>query len=939
MRRFALVLCALALGCGGKQAAQPTADGSAPDVPMQGQPDGQVPNPDSGAPEVRNLGSEVPVEIDWILPFDKGFPGYVQDWALDEQGNIFLSGVASGTVDLDPTAGSDEHALGATNAPFVVKLGPDGAFQWARVWTGNRVSLDELQIAVSPTGELYAMSTFNGTFGAPYDLDPTAGADPRDTMDTRQLFIARLAPDGKYLGAFVTTGDGIVDRAGTLAIGPDGALWLTGYFQGRIDLDPSTATTLVRSGTTAPFPRKQFVAQYAADFKLRWAFVPSVRSIGLIQPIDDGGALFNGTYGGGTDALAQFDADLDPGPGVDIRTPGCSMRADSKDCMPQSYFGRMAADGTLLWSAGFERVMKDRANVLPPAASGGPIARPDGHGLVLGTARDTVDFDWGPPENVYTFPWHDVDDNRDPFVAAVSPDGRYVGMSRSRTLRVIDGVNESTWTIGTWSEKDKTYYATGWTQGAVIWPSAAIAGVGRPTENFLTAFDEKGGVRWATGLGIGRGLGGTGAARVRSNKAGKNLLLGTYGGRVDLDFTLGMSVADTETHAPVYLVAFHPKPCADGTQVACKCELDPPAQVSSTCEGGQRGACACTQENPNKDGTIPPRPAPDCGACASGWSCNPTTWLCEDPQEKQLVKGLDHPTEVLDDGTHVYYVLQGRYPRTTAPAEQPAGSVWRVAREGGTPQLISDGGAPAYLTLHGGFVYWAQRGLKRTPVGGDGAVEVVVDEPAFVGPFAVDDNAYYLARGVYVARRGRGATTETSSVFQGLSAIRALLVDSQYVYALAYAGGTSTMGGLYRMSVSGFGGAWQLQARAGDGRAMVQRGTSVYFSDTAAQAISRFDTITQSTTLALDKFLGVVGSLTTDGTSIYFTRYGLPAADTWTGEAYRLGTTDGAAPTLIASSITHASDVTVQGGRAVVAEHGQTRATTTTGTLRAFTIR
>jgi hypothetical protein len=229
--------------------------------------------------------------------------------------------------------------------------------------------------------------------------------------------------------------------------------------------------------------------------------------------------------------------------------------------------------------------------------------------------------------------------------------------------------------------------------------------------------------------------------------------------------------------------------------------------------------------------------------------------------------------------------------------------------------------------------------LRRTPVGGDGTVETVVDDPTVRGPFAVDDNAFYLVRGNTIARRLRSTGLEIKSLIPSITAIRDIVADPMHAYVIAKGGPGGETSGLYRIALNAFSGSWELQAKGMDPHAMVQVGTSIYFTDSyGAPSVAHYNTVTQMTTAAVPPMLGTLGSITTDGSSIYFTRYGLASARTWTGEVYRLGA-DGAAPTLIASSITHASDAFVRGGRVVVAEHGETRASTNTGHIRAFTIR
>ncbi|HVG62320.1 MAG TPA: hypothetical protein VNA24_27405 [Hyalangium sp.] len=937
-RAAALLALALAVSC--TTSDQPINPPGPPDAGVPGTPDAGEP-PDAG-PIDRNLGGDVPVRIEWIRPFDLRHTEsleasyFVDDWAADSAGRVVLVGRAYGNVDFDPTEGTDIRSLGQVSRIFLTLLKADGSYGWTRVWLTTRNSDDSMHVEVAPSGAIYVASTFRSNRVTVFDADPEATTYLLDSGDVLQLFVARLDMDGHLTGAWNTLGDGIVDELAALSVGPTG-LWMTGFFQGLIDFDTGPRTTMLRSGTGLPYPRAPFLAHWKLDGSLGFAYVPPGRSMGNVSPTGDGSALFVGTYGGvGTDIRSAMDVDLDPGPGVDIRNPGCPRRGDSNQCVAQAYFGRLEADGSVSWTADFQRISRDRSNVLPTPASGGPIALPDGSGVLLGTATAEVDFDWTSAEDVYTFPWHAQDSYFDVFAAGISREGGYRGVTRSRTMRVSNGELESTWVGGSWSEPDRTLYSTGWTQGFVLFPSAGAGGVGRPAESFLAAFDEKGGLRWATGLGYGIPLGGTGAAQVRTSASGSTFLLGRFSGRADLDFTSGLAPFNA-TSGGWYLVSFRPEPCSDGATRACTCEWENRRATATSCSGGRWEPCACRQELLNTDGSVPARPAPDCGLCAAGWSCNPVTWLCEDPGETRLASGLDHPTEVLDDGTHVYFIVAGRYPRTSPAAETPSGTVWRVPRGGGTPERIRDGIRPHHLTLHDGWVYWSDLALYRTAVGGDGSVETVLASGSD-GAFAIDANAWYLTRGIYVVKRDRTTGIESTALVPQVDELRALVVDGWNVYVLAARRTEGTGSGLYRMPVTGFGGTFSPMVYANDPRALVDAGNVLYFSAFATRpSIGRYDKVTGVVSAAVDSMEGELGSMAWDGSALYFTRYGRRTARDWIGEVWRLA--PAASPSLVASSIQHAADVDVRSGRIVVAETGETRATTTTGNVRAFEVR
>ena len=100
--------------------------------------------------------------------------------ALDESGNVFLSGAFRGDIDLDPASGPRPGvdaftSEGFRSDAFLAAYTADGAFRWA-------ARIDSESEAQSPT--VLGLATdgtrlyVGGMFGTSVDLDPDGGADP-----------------------------------------------------------------------------------------------------------------------------------------------------------------------------------------------------------------------------------------------------------------------------------------------------------------------------------------------------------------------------------------------------------------------------------------------------------------------------------------------------------------------------------------------------------------------------------------------------------------------------------------------------------------------------------------------------------------------------------------------------------------------------------------
>ncbi len=285
----------------------------------------------------------------------------------------------------------------------------------------------------------------------------------------------------------------------------------------------------------------------------------------------------------------------------------------------------------------------------------------------------------------------------------------------------------------------------------------------------------------------------------------------------------------------------------------------------------------------------------------------------------------------MDDGTDIYYVVQGHY-RRFQPYEAPSDALMRMPRNGGPAKTIASGQIAA-LTIDGGFVYWANSGLFRTPIGGDGAVETVDADPTIFGPIAFDATYYYVQRGAaLMTRRLRDGTQSVDWAGGTAGNVRRLVVDAANVYALAE-------GGLHRLAKSAWGGAtrWEPLTPVFDGQGLVDMGDALVFTEAgAAGQVRRTRKDTWETGLVKGQIAGDIrGPAVRSGDWVYFLRFGLGNASTWTSEVHRVRVSDGAHE-LVASSLIHAVGLAVLGGRVLVADHGETRVTTTLGAIIAF---
>lgn len=121
-------------------------------------------------------------------------------------------------------------------------------------------------VAVDNAGNTYVTGGFIGTanFG---DTVPEFSLTSMGLLD---IFVAKYDATGTPLWGFsiggVAGGPGINDEGVSIAVSPEGNLFVTGYFQGTADFDPGSGVAEI---TSKGF-RDAFLASYTSDGTFRW---------------------------------------------------------------------------------------------------------------------------------------------------------------------------------------------------------------------------------------------------------------------------------------------------------------------------------------------------------------------------------------------------------------------------------------------------------------------------------------------------------------------------------------------------------------------------------------------------------------------------------------------------------------------------------------------
>lgn len=176
----------------------------------------------------------------WAKGIGNSYEDYVSDFALDGLGNVNLTGNFRNTVDFDPSTGVANLVSAGNYDLFFAKYDSNGNYLWAKRIGGASSS----GIAVDVSGEIF----LTGVFANVVDFDPGPGTANLTSAGITDIFFGKYDFSGNYIWAnsIGSTND---DMSFSIELDGVGNLYISGYFIGTVDFDPSTGVAnLVSAG-------------------------------------------------------------------------------------------------------------------------------------------------------------------------------------------------------------------------------------------------------------------------------------------------------------------------------------------------------------------------------------------------------------------------------------------------------------------------------------------------------------------------------------------------------------------------------------------------------------------------------------------------------------------------------------------------------------------
>lgn len=399
--------------------------------------------------------------LEWAL----GIPGQGNDlmsvMALDTFGNVYISGIFTGTADFDPGVGTTSYTANAFGEIFLAKFDQDGDFIWAKHFDGtSNASIGG--IVTDDTSNIF----LTGQFYETVDFDPNGGTANLTAPVSNDIFLAKIDSAGNYKWAkhIGSTGQ---DAGNAIALDEFGNIFVTGNFEGTVDFDPDLVdvVNLVSGGYDDVFITKFNAAGYLQWAKklggagLDYSYAIALDGSGniyttgwftntldvdpsgafanlvatgtswncFISKLDNNGNYLWGKQVSGTNFVGGESIKTDASDNVFIGgqymetadfDPGAVTLNKTSNGIEDIFITKLTSAGDLIWNKSFGGTGTDKNWAMAVDASGSVVTS--------GTFQSTVDFDPGVGISNFTSDFSLSTTYADAYVTHMDANGNYI---------------------------------------------------------------------------------------------------------------------------------------------------------------------------------------------------------------------------------------------------------------------------------------------------------------------------------------------------------------------------------------------------------------------------------------------------------------------------------------------------------------------------------
>lgn len=194
-------------------------------------------------------------EVFWAKRIGGHGKDHATSIAMDQEGNVILTGSFHETADFDPGPNGFPLSAGVDGDAFITKLDQNGEFIWAIQITGD--GFNEIRsVKTDVLNTIFVTGLFENTA----DFDPTNGSSLQTSKGLDDIFLARYSSEGHLIWVNGIGGPG-ADVGRGVTVTNTGQAWVAGQFSESVDFNPMPDDATL----TAQGMEDIFVATYTSQ--------------------------------------------------------------------------------------------------------------------------------------------------------------------------------------------------------------------------------------------------------------------------------------------------------------------------------------------------------------------------------------------------------------------------------------------------------------------------------------------------------------------------------------------------------------------------------------------------------------------------------------------------------------------------------------------------
>lgn len=164
--------------------------------------------------------------------------------------NVYIGGVIAGTLDLDPTSGTNSYVVSGVSDGYISKFDTDGNYAFSYVVGGTGTEIEELyRMVEGPNGNLFISGTFTNTA----DVDFSASTTNIVSNGSLDNYVIEITPTGTYVN-HIAFGGTLKEAFPKVEFSPNNYMFIIGSFiSATIDFDPYAGVNTLSNNSSGTY--------------------------------------------------------------------------------------------------------------------------------------------------------------------------------------------------------------------------------------------------------------------------------------------------------------------------------------------------------------------------------------------------------------------------------------------------------------------------------------------------------------------------------------------------------------------------------------------------------------------------------------------------------------------------------------------------------------